>query len=98
MIRFYCILHFLGINFCIIFCIPNTFTNEPPFENPSKVPFVLPSYLPEKKNLTFDICFSTTLEWVLSNPESHLFWKIENGYSTIATSYHTNHLLKNHEK
>ena len=35
---------------------------EPHPKNPSKVPFVLPSYLPEKKGLRFDIIFLNNTE------------------------------------
>ena len=98
MVRFYPLLHFLGINFSAIFLISTKVTHEPHPRNPSKVPFVLSSYLPEKKGLRFRIIFQTTLKYVLSNPESFLFSKNKNGYGKIATTYHTNHLVKNHEK
>ena len=35
---------------------------------------------------------------VLSNPESFLFSENKNGYGKVATSYHTNHLVKSHAK
>jgi hypothetical protein len=35
---------------------------------------------------------------VLSNPGSLSFSKNEDGYGKNATSYHTNHLVKNHAK
>ena len=84
--------------FFAIFPIPNNVTHEPQPRNPTNVPFVVPSYLHEKKGLRFDIIFLNNTKYVLSNPESFLFSKNKNDYGKNATRYHTNHLLKKHAK
>ena len=48
--------------FSAIFAISNNVTHEPPFENPSKVPFLLLSYLQEKKGLRIEITFLNNTE------------------------------------
>ena len=50
------------INLSTIFPIPKNFTHEQPHENPSKVHFVLSSYLPEKKGLRLHIIFLNNTE------------------------------------
>ena len=55
------------------------------------------SYLQEKKGLRIDIIFLNNTEDVLFDPESFLFSENNNGHGKNATSYHTNHLVKNHE-
>ena len=62
MVRFYTLLHFFENNSFAIFLILNKVTHEPNPKNPSKVPLVLPSYLPEKKGLRFNIIFLNNTE------------------------------------
>ena len=53
---------FLKSIFLPFFFISNKVTHEPYPKNPSKVPFVLPSYLSEQKGLRFNIIFLNNTE------------------------------------
>ena len=48
--------------FSSLFSVSNKLTHEPHPKNPSKVPFVLSSYLAEKKGLRFDTIFLNNTE------------------------------------
>ena len=99
MTRLYCILQVAGKHSFVILCTPNKVIHEPHAKDTSKRAFCASFICPGKKKTFGSISlFSTTVKYVLFNPESVLFSETKNGYGRNVTTYHTNHLVKNHEK